>query len=96
MFASTVLETYTTTCMKENDQEDSIPFLDEGYSPNEAWDTLVWYLDVEIYDTRWFWNSDYQRPRKHGTSTDHRAAGKQPKKARLVLFHLRQVSIESL
>ena len=32
----------------ENDQEIYDTFLDEGYSPNEAWDTLVWYLDVEI------------------------------------------------
>ena len=33
---------------EENDQEVYDTFLDEGYSPNEAWDTLVWYLDVEI------------------------------------------------
>ena len=33
---------------EENDQEIYDTFLDEGYSPNEAWDTLVWYLDVEI------------------------------------------------
>ncbi len=32
----------------ENDQEIYDTFLDEGYSPNEAWDTLVWYLDVDI------------------------------------------------
>tara|TARA_B100000700_G_scaffold281006_1_gene331308 strand:+ start:3481 stop:4470 length:990 start_codon:yes stop_codon:yes gene_type:complete len=35
---------------EENDQEVYDTFLDEGYSPNEAWDTLVWYLDVEISD----------------------------------------------
>jgi len=33
---------------EENDQEIYDTFLDEGYSPNEVWDTLVWYLDVEI------------------------------------------------
>ncbi len=33
---------------EENDQEVYDTFLDDGYSPNEAWDTLVWYLDVEI------------------------------------------------
>ena len=33
---------------EENDQEIYDTFLDDGYSPNEAWDTLVWYLDVEI------------------------------------------------
>tara|TARA_X000001036_G_scaffold347427_1_gene327577 strand:- start:69 stop:1025 length:957 start_codon:yes stop_codon:yes gene_type:complete len=33
---------------EENDQEVYDTFLDSGYSPNEAWDTLVWYLDVEI------------------------------------------------
>ncbi len=33
---------------EENDQEVYDSFFDEGYSPNEAWDTLVWYLDVEI------------------------------------------------
>ena len=33
---------------EESDQEIYDTFLDEGYSPNEAWDTLVWYLDVEI------------------------------------------------
>ena len=33
---------------EENDQEVYDTFLDEGYSPNEAWDTLVWYLDVEM------------------------------------------------
>ena len=33
---------------EDNDQEVYDTFLDEGYSPNEAWDTLVWYLDVEI------------------------------------------------
>ena len=33
---------------EENDQEVYDTFLDEGYSPNEAWDTLVVYLDVEI------------------------------------------------
>jgi len=33
---------------EENDQEVYDTFLDEGYSPNEVWDTLVWYLDVEI------------------------------------------------
>ena len=35
---------------EENDQEIYDSFFDEGYSPNEAWDTLVWYLDVEIDD----------------------------------------------
>lgn len=35
---------------EENDQEVYDTFFDEGYSPNEAWDTLVWYLDVEISD----------------------------------------------
>ena len=35
---------------EENDQEIYDTFLDEGYSPDEAWDTLVWYLDVEISD----------------------------------------------
>ena len=33
---------------EENDQELYGTFLDDGYSANEAWDTLVWYLDVEI------------------------------------------------
>ena len=33
---------------EENDQEIYDTFLDDGYSPNEVWDTLVWYLDVEI------------------------------------------------
>jgi hypothetical protein len=33
---------------EENDQEVYDTFLDEGYSSREAWDTLVWYLDVEI------------------------------------------------
>ena len=33
---------------EENDQEVYDTFLDAGYSPNEAWDTLVVYLDVEI------------------------------------------------
>ena len=33
---------------EENDQEIYDTFADDGYSPNEAWDTLVWYLDVEI------------------------------------------------
>ena len=33
---------------ENNDQEVYDSFLDEGYSSNEAWDTLVWYLDVEI------------------------------------------------
>jgi len=33
---------------EDNDQEVYDSFLDEGYSSNEAWDTLVWYLDVEI------------------------------------------------
>ena len=32
----------------ENDQEIYDTFFDDGYSSNEAWDTLVWYLDVEI------------------------------------------------
>ncbi|DAC28624.1 MAG TPA: hypothetical protein HA327_06320 [Candidatus Poseidoniaceae archaeon] len=32
----------------ENDQEIYDTFLDDGYSSDEAWDTLVWYLDVEI------------------------------------------------
>ena len=35
---------------EENDQEIYDSFFDEGYSSNEAWDTLVWYLDVEIDD----------------------------------------------
>ena len=35
---------------EENDQEIYDSFFDDGYSPNEAWDTLVWYLDVEIDD----------------------------------------------
>ena len=35
---------------EENDQEIYDTFFDEGYSSNEAWDTLVWYLDVEIDD----------------------------------------------
>ena len=35
---------------EENDQEIYDSFFDEGYSSNEAWDTLVWYLDVEIND----------------------------------------------
>ncbi len=35
---------------EENDQEVYDTFFDDGYSPNEAWDTLVWYLDVEISD----------------------------------------------
>lgn len=33
---------------EENDQEIYDTFIDDGYSPNEVWDTLVWYLDVEI------------------------------------------------
>ena len=35
---------------EENDQEIYDSFFDDGYSPNEAWDTLVWYLNVEIDD----------------------------------------------
>ena len=35
---------------EENDQEIYDSFFDDGYSANEAWDTLVWYLDVEIDD----------------------------------------------
>lgn len=35
---------------EENDQEIYDSFFDEGYSSSEAWDTLVWYLDVEIDD----------------------------------------------
>ena len=35
---------------EENDQEIYDSFFDEGYSSNDAWDTLVWLLDVEIDD----------------------------------------------
>ena len=37
-----------TICTKKTTKRFYDSFFDDGYSSNEAWDTLVWYLDVEI------------------------------------------------
>jgi hypothetical protein len=79
---------------EENDQEIYDSFFDEGYSSNEAWDTLVWYLDVEIDDkggSGTLTISDQQ----DGTSPLSRAWGNgATEKAHLVLFHQRRASTE--